>query len=203
MAQLEMRNLTKKVGFSYYFINTYLKIPDKQILGILGKNDVGKSFLCRMLAGLDEEYEGEIIGDCDSSVGLVDGKEVLDSSKTIQEYFESIMELDREGNARELTCVLGDVGLDAESLTPLCEYSERNKKKVLIAKAILFNREFVIFDEPFYGLDTFSKIEIKSLIIKLMKYRYTMLVTSPHEKDLTEICDIIYLIEGRNIHRFI
>ncbi|MDF0480354.1 ATP-binding cassette domain-containing protein [Vagococcus sp. PNs007] len=203
MAQLEMRNLTKKVGFSYYFINTNLKIPEKKILGLLGKNNVGKTYLCYMLAGLDTEYEGQIIWDSATPVGLVDGKEELNSSETIQCYFESIIELDKKGNTRDWIQVLEEVGLDRKSLTPLCDYSCMNKKKVMIAKTILFNRELVIFDEPFYGLDTFSKIEIKALIIKMMQNHYTMVVTSPHEKDLTEICDIIYLIEGRQIHRFV
>ena len=156
-----------------------------------------------MLAGLDTEYEGQIIWDSATPVGLVDGKEELNSSETIQCYFESIIELDKKGNTRDWIQVLDEVGLDRKSLTPLCDYSCMNKKKVMIAKTILFNRELVIFDEPFYGLDTFSKIEIKALIIKMMQNHYTMVVTSPHEKNLTEICDIIYLIEGRQIHRFV
>jgi energy-dependent translational throttle protein EttA len=75
--------------------------PNKQVLkdiylsffygakiGVLGLNGSGKSSLLRIIAGIDKEYQGEVVSDLGYSVGLLEQEPVLDKEKTVKEIVE-------------------------------------------------------------------------------------------------------------------
>ncbi|MCG8476920.1 MAG: energy-dependent translational throttle protein EttA, partial [Cytophagales bacterium] len=57
-------------------------------IGVLGLNGSGKSSLLRIIAGLDKEYQGEVVSDSGYSVGLLEQEPQLDKSKTVREVIE-------------------------------------------------------------------------------------------------------------------
>ena len=65
MANIELRNLSKRWGTFIGVENFNLTIPDKEFLVLLGPSGCGKTTTMRMIAGLEEVSEGEI---------LIDGK---------------------------------------------------------------------------------------------------------------------------------
>jgi ATP-binding cassette ChvD family protein len=75
--------------------------PNKQVLkdiylsffygakiGVLGLNGSGKSSLLRIIAGIDKEYQGEVVSDLGYTVGLLEQEPVLDKTKTVREIVE-------------------------------------------------------------------------------------------------------------------
>jgi len=75
--------------------------PNKQVLkgiylsffygakiGVLGLNGSGKSSLLRIIAGIDKEYQGEVVSDLGYSVGLLEQEPQLDKNKTVREIVE-------------------------------------------------------------------------------------------------------------------
>ncbi|HKM23136.1 MAG TPA: ATP-binding cassette domain-containing protein, partial [Lachnospiraceae bacterium] len=62
------------------------------------------------------------------------------------------------------------------------EYSEGQKKKVLIAGSILQQAHLYIWDEPLNYIDVFSRMQIEQL---LMKYQPTMLIVE-HDRTFSE-----------------
>ena len=75
--------------------------PNKQVLkdiylsffygakiGVLGLNGSGKSSLLRIIAGIDKEFQGEVVSDKTFSVGLLEQEPHLDKSKTVREVVE-------------------------------------------------------------------------------------------------------------------
>lgn len=57
-------------------------------IGVLGLNGSGKSSLLRIIAGLDKEYQGEVVSDVSYSVGLLEQEPQLDKDKTVREVVE-------------------------------------------------------------------------------------------------------------------
>src|SRR5918993_6006869 len=57
-------------------------------IGVLGLNGSGKSSLLRIIAGVDKEYNGEVIFSKGYSVGLLEQEPKLDESKTVQEIVQ-------------------------------------------------------------------------------------------------------------------
>lgn len=57
-------------------------------IGVLGLNGSGKSSLLRIIAGIDKEFQGEVVSDLSFSVGLLEQEPNLDKNKTVKEVVE-------------------------------------------------------------------------------------------------------------------
>ncbi|MFN8341407.1 MAG: energy-dependent translational throttle protein EttA [Cyclobacteriaceae bacterium] len=90
----------EKIIFSMTGVNKIYP-PNKQVLkgiylsffygakiGVLGLNGSGKSSLLRIIAGIDKEYQGEVVSDLGYSVGLLEQEPQLDKNKTVREIVE-------------------------------------------------------------------------------------------------------------------
>jgi sulfate-transporting ATPase len=90
----------EKIIFSMAGVNKIYP-PNKQVLkdiylsffygakiGVLGLNGSGKSSLLRIIAGIDKEFQGEVVSDLGYSVGLLEQEPQLDKTKTVKEIVE-------------------------------------------------------------------------------------------------------------------
>jgi sulfate-transporting ATPase len=68
--------------------NIYLSFFYGAKIGVLGLNGSGKSSLLRIIAGIDKEYQGEVVSDLGYTVGLLEQEPELDKSKTVKEIVE-------------------------------------------------------------------------------------------------------------------
>ena len=68
--------------------NIYLSFFYGAKIGVLGLNGSGKSSLLRILAGIDKEFQGEVVSDLTFSVGLLEQEPQLDKNKTVKEIVE-------------------------------------------------------------------------------------------------------------------
>lgn len=68
--------------------NIYLSFFYGAKIGVLGLNGSGKSSLLRIIAGIDKEFQGEVVSDQSFTVGLLEQEPQLDQSKTVKEIVE-------------------------------------------------------------------------------------------------------------------
>jgi energy-dependent translational throttle protein EttA len=68
--------------------NIYLSFFYGAKIGVLGLNGSGKSSLLRIIAGIDKEFQGEVVSDLSFTVGLLEQEPQLDKSKTVKEIIE-------------------------------------------------------------------------------------------------------------------
>lgn len=68
--------------------NIYLSFFYGAKIGVLGLNGSGKSSLLRIIAGIDKEFQGEVVSDQSFTVGLLEQEPQLDKSKTVKEIVE-------------------------------------------------------------------------------------------------------------------
>jgi sulfate-transporting ATPase len=68
--------------------NIYLSFFYGAKIGVLGLNGSGKSSLLRIIAGIDKEYQGEVVSDLGYTVGYLEQEPQLDKSKTVKEIVE-------------------------------------------------------------------------------------------------------------------
>ncbi|MFY7920226.1 MAG: ATP-binding cassette domain-containing protein, partial [Chryseotalea sp.] len=68
--------------------NIYLSFFYGAKIGVLGLNGSGKSSLLRIIAGIDKEFQGEVVSDLSFSVGLLEQEPQLDKNKTVKEIVE-------------------------------------------------------------------------------------------------------------------
>ena len=71
--------------------NIYLSFFYGAKIGVLGLNGSGKSSLLRIIAGIDKEFQGEVVSDLSFTVGLLEQEPQLDKTKTVREIVEEGM----------------------------------------------------------------------------------------------------------------
>lgn len=68
--------------------NIYLSFFYGAKIGVLGLNGSGKSSLLRIIAGVDQNYQGKVVFDKDYKIGLLEQEPVLDPEKTVRQIVE-------------------------------------------------------------------------------------------------------------------
>jgi ABC-2 type transport system ATP-binding protein len=173
-----------------------LEISSNTIHGLVGLNGSGKTTLLNTIFGLKNKILGTIqyndenikrnniayLETTNYFYPRITGKEYLNIFKTQNPNFDS----DKWNTLFELP------------LNKLIDdYSTGMKKKLALMGIICLNREVLILDEPFNGVDFETVQKIKTLLLKL-KIKKTIIITSHILESLLPICDSIsYLNDGK------
>lgn len=141
---------------------------------LVGENGCGKSTLIKrilMSAGIDELSAFSEIGLCETASGLIISYVDQDTSRLGGDVTSFC---GQRGLDRSLFCtILRQLGLERAQFTKdIADYSEGQKKKVLLAASLATPAHLYIWDEPLNFVDIFSRMQIERL---LLKYEPTML----------------------------
>jgi len=173
-----------------------LTIPSSSIHGLVGLNGSGKTTLLNTLYGLKEKQAGSIsynsLPIAKSKIAYLESTNYFYPYITGKEYLKMFQtqntgfEIDKWNELFELP------------LNKLVEdYSTGMKKKIALMGVICLNREILILDEPFNGVDLDTVQKIKSLLVKLRDCNKTIIITSHILESLLSICDqLSYLNNG-------
>ena len=177
---LEARGLTKFYGSVLAVHQIDFRLEPRQVLGYLGPNGSGKSTTVKMLTGLLQPTDGEVLFEGQDiqrdlvayrrQLGYVPEEANLYPYLTGQEYLELVGTLHGMPRARMKSKI--DSFLELFSLAPhrhvaLGSYSKGMRQRILLISALLDNPQVLILDEPLSGLDVTSALIFKSLIQSL------------------------------------
>src|SRR5437868_9054736 len=208
---LELRHVTKLYSAIPAVKDVSFVAHAGKVTGYLGPNGSGKSTTLRMIAGLIEPSQGEILFRGEpiernriahkQRLGYVPEEPNLYPHLTGAEYLEMVGQL-RGIPERQLSDKV-DGFLRLFSLyqsrhIPISSYSKGMRQKVLLAAALLHNPEIILLDEPFSGLDVNSALVLRSLIAELAA-RGKVILFSTHDLDIVERVSsrVVILHKGR------
>jgi len=193
---IKIDNLKVNYGNNNVLNNLSLEISRNTIHGLVGLNGSGKTTLLNTIYGLKNKVHGTIRYDGEAIkrnkiayletinyfYPRITGKEYLHIFKTQNPTFD----IDQWNTLFELP------------LNKLIDdYSTGMKKKLALMGIICLDREVLILDEPFNGVDLETVQKIKTLLLKL-KIKKTIIITSHILESLMPICDSIsYLNNGK------
>jgi ABC-2 type transport system ATP-binding protein len=149
-----------------------------EVTGYLGLNGSGKSTTLKMITGLIEPSDGEILFrgepvDRDplafrQTIGYVPEEPHLYPHLTAAEYLEmvgNLRGLPEQQLAEKIDGFLRLLSLHEDRYVPISSYSKGMRQKVLLIAALLHNPELVLLDEPFSGLDVNSALVLRDLLV--------------------------------------
>ncbi len=179
--------------------------------GYLGPNGSGKSTTLKMITGLIEPTNGEILFngqpiDRDrigykQRLGYVPEEPQLYPHLTGAEYLEMVGQLrgipDRVLKEK-IDGLLRVFTLYEDRYVQISSYSKGMRQKILLAAALLHNPDMILLDEPFSGLDVNSALVLRDLIRELAR-RGKVVLFSSHELETVEKVSqrIVILHKGR------
>jgi len=208
---LELRGVTKRYTGIPVVSDVSFIAASGEVTGYLGPNGSGKSTTLKMITGLIEPSEGEILFDGvpigrnriahKQRLGYVPEEPHLYPHLTGAEYLEMVGQLrgiSEQQVAHKTIGFLRLLGLHADRDVPISSYSKGMRQKILLAAALLHNPDLVLLDEPFSGLDVNSALVLRGLIRELAA-RGKVVLFSSHELDTVERVSsrIVILHKGR------
>jgi ABC-2 type transport system ATP-binding protein len=210
---LEARGLSKSYGALAAVGNINFCLMPGQVLGYLGPNGSGKSTTVKMLTGLLEPSQGQVLyehRDIRSDLagyrkrmGYVPEEANLYPYLTGEEYLEMVGMLRAVPVARRrktIRSLLQLFSLWPHRHVTLGSYSKGMRQRVLLIAALMNNPDVLILDEPLSGLDVTSALIIKSLIQGLSARGKTVFYCSHILEVVEKVCShLIILRKGKVI----
>ena len=179
MAEIQLKNLSKRWGNFVGVDNFDLTIADKEFLVLLGPSGCGKTTTMRMIAGLEDATEGDI---------LVDGKRVNDlepKDRDVAMVFQSYALYPNMNVYENIRFPLKVRGIDpkthdekvrrASAMVELDEFLHRKpaelsggqRQRVALARAIVREPNVFLMDEPLSNLDAKLRVSTRAQIKNL------------------------------------
>ena len=156
-------------GFSHVF-------PAQSVTCILGPSGCGKTTLLRLVAGLEKPDAGRILGVPGGGLSMLFQEDRLPPQLSASNCLRSV--LDRSpGRDRRIRRALEALGLSPDDDQPVREYSGGMRRRVALARALLYASPLVLLDEPFKGLDAHTRARAVAFARPLLAGRTALLVT--------------------------
>lgn len=198
---IQIKNLWKSFEGKQVLKGLDLHIPRGDTLVIMGRSGCGKSLLLKLVTGLMQPDAGEILVDGEEISGLK-FKELNHMRRKFGLLFQSAALFDSMSVEENVGFMLAQhtklsraqireivieklhlVDLDGtEHLRP-AELSGGMRKRVGLARAIAFDPEVILYDEPTTGLDPVTCVEINRLIQSLHEKLEVTSVVVTHDMD--------------------
>lgn len=209
---IRISNLRKSYGSKEILKGINLDIYPGQVIGYIGPNGAGKSTTVKILTGLINDFEGEVmVNDIDikenplaikSQIGYVPENAELYDVLTPLEYLDFVGQLYGMENTliqQRSQQLLKAFGLEQNINNRMDTFSKGMRQKVLLISGIIHNPQIIVLDEPLSGLDANAVIIVKELISLLAKEGKTIFYCS-HMMDVVEkVSDRIMLISEGHI----
>lgn len=209
---ITIRGLSKTYGEKKALENINLDVYPGQIIGYIGPNGAGKSTTVKILAGIIQDYEGEVIvSGMNLSKHVMDVKNIIGYIPELSEMYDlltpreyltfvgKLFHLADDIIETRLVRMLESFGLKDNIDQRMDGFSKGMRQKVLIVSGLLHNPQIVILDEPLSGLDANAVIMVKELLQFLKAEGRTIFYCS-HMMDVVEkVSDRIILIDKGTI----
>lgn len=208
---IEVRNLHKAFGKVKAVDGVSFAARDGEITGLLGPNGAGKTTTLRMLYTLMNPDQGQVLVDgvdaakdplaVRRSLGVLPDARGLYKRLTAREninYFAELHGLSREElNVRREALIQG---LEMEDIADRRTegFSQGQRVKTAIARALIHDPRNVILDEPTNGLDVMATRALRQFMLKLKAEGRCVLFSSHIMQEVAALCDrIVVIAHGR------
>jgi len=203
---IELINLTRFYGNLKAVDNLSIKIMPGKIFGFLGPNGAGKTTTIKMIMGLINPTEGEIIINGNKlniknvqnvkfRIGYLPEDLILYDKLKGKEFLEFICGIYKvENSFKKIEHYLDLLQLKNDTNKLIEDYSRGMKKKIAIIAALIHDPEILILDEPTSGLDPRTIRTLKDILL-MKKKEFKTIFFSTHILDIAEyLCDEIGII---------
>lgn len=214
MATVELQNLVKRFGTYTALENLNLSIDDGEFLVLLGPSGCGKSTTMRLVAGLEEPTEGDIliggkrVNDIparDRDLAMVFQNYALYPHMTVGEnigYPLKIARVPKTDRAERVRTAAAKVEMDHLLTRRPAELSGGQRQRVALARAIIRTPELFLMDEPLSNLDAKLRTVMRAELKHLQKELATTTIYVTHDQvEAMTLADRIVILNDARIQQ--
>jgi len=200
------RNLTKTFDGFTALDDISFSFDDGEIFGIIGHNGAGKTTLLKIVSGLIAPTSGELfINDIDvvknpvalkENLGYLPEESRLYETMTAENYLMFFGEI--YGLSPQEIRVRSNQLFAALSLEPdgkkIGEFSKGMKRKAAIARSLIHDPKFLVYDEATSGLDPMTSRFIADYLRRLRSDGKTIVLSAHNLYQVEAICDKVMIL---------
>ena len=213
---LNLEKISLKFGRKIILDNLNLKLNSGQILGLLGPNGVGKTTIFNLITGLISPDFGSIFINSEKvnrfpiyqrtlkfKIGFVPQYGGFFYDLTVYENLKAISEIAIDNsNIRDekINSLISKFELDAIRDIKADFLSGGQKKKLVIAIALISDPKILLLDEPFAALDVMTIKTLQEIIVNLQSNNNISIVLCDHQaRDLLACVDSAAIISNGKV----
>ena len=206
---IEIKNVSKSYnGKNKALDNISFNVPDGKIFAFIGHNGAGKTTLIKMIMGIIDFDEGEILINgnniktnpikCKMDMAyLPDNPDLYENMKAIDfiNFVCDMYEVNNEKRKENILKYASLLEMDKNLNDEISSFSHGMKQKIALISALCHEPKVIVMDEPFVGLDPKAVFDMKK-IMKDMANRGSIVFYSTHILDVAEkLCDEVAIIK--------
>ena len=214
MNQLSATNIEKFYSQRQVLFDISIAVNSGEIVGLLGPNGAGKTTLFYIICGLLKSSKGQIkINDEDitklsffnrsqAGVGYLPQEVSIFKDLNVEDNIKLASEIaipNKTEQKQAVEDVLQMFNIEHIRQIPSGKLSGGERRRVEISRMLVGNPRFLLFDEPFAGVDPISVSDIKDIIVDLAKKDIGVLITDHSVRDILGCCDRIYVIKDGHV----
>jgi len=203
MKLLEINNLNKSFDNKEILKDINLSIQSGKIIGLLGKNGVGKTTLIKLINDLLTPTSGEI---------LIKGQKIGVETKKVISYLPERTYLNKQMKVSEVISYFGDFydnfdsekakkllkDLDLDINQKLTQMSKGMQEKVQLVLVMSRNADLYVLDEPLGGVDPATRDYILDTILSNFNENASVIISTHLISDIEKILDeVIFIDKGQ------
>ncbi|MEM1341001.1 MAG: sn-glycerol-3-phosphate ABC transporter ATP-binding protein UgpC [Pseudomonadota bacterium] len=209
MAQIELRNVSKRWGSFVGVDNFDLTIADEEFLVLLGPSGCGKTTTMRMIAGLEDPTEGEIaigadvVNDLepkDRDIAMVFQSYGLYPNMNVYENIRfplKVRKVDPASHDERVMRAAAMVELEPFLHRKPAELSGGQRQRVALARAIVRQPQVFLMDEPLSNLDAKLRVSTRAQIKNLShELKVTTIYVTHDQIEAMTLADRVVVMNG-------
>lgn len=185
-----------------------------EVVGLLGANGAGKTTTFSLILGLIPLDSGRIYldGEDITRLSMYDrarkGLSLLPQEPSafrklsVKDNLLSIKEMRRDFSSwsdRNFEETLEEFGLEKLARAKAYTLSGGERRKLEIARSLITNPDYILFDEPFTGIDPLAILNLQEIIYSLKNKGIGLLITDHCVRETLKITDRAYIIDKGRI----
>nr|WSZ99769.1 ABC transporter ATP-binding protein [Streptomyces sp. NBC_00857] len=182
-----------------------LEVADGEIVALIGPSGCGKSTLLRMIAGLDTDFEGELAWSRQPrpgrDIGYVFQEPALLPWRTVERNVSLGLEAQRDkspAGRERVRSLLELVGLDDFAGSFPKELSGGMRQRAAIARALAYDPQILLMDEPFGALDAITRDRLHDDLLRIWETtRKTIILVTHSVEEATYLADKVAVMTAR------
>lgn len=215
MTKLELTNLVKRFGDVMAVKGISLQVEPGSLVALLGPSGCGKTTTLRMIAGLEQPSEGDILFNGKSvagippekrEIGMVFQRYVLFPHMSVEKNVSFGLRMkgvDKTEINQRVRDVMKIVQLEGFEKRFPSQLSGGQQQRVAIARTVVTNPQLLLMDEPLSNLDAKLREEMRSFITDLQaRLGITTLFVTHDQIEAIELADKIGVIFDGELVQF-
>ncbi|MCL2419878.1 MAG: ABC transporter ATP-binding protein, partial [Conexibacteraceae bacterium] len=194
---VRIRDARKTFGARVVIDGLDLDIEAGEFVALLGKSGSGKTTLLRVLAGLEELDEGEILVPTVRTTVFQEPR-LVPSKRAIANVL--LGQPRSRANKADALAALEEVGLGTHVRNWPSTLSGGEAQRVALARALVRKPDLLLLDEPFAALDALTRLTMHELVISLLQRHSPAALIVTHDVDESiALADRVLVLTGGRI----